>query len=94
MSEDRPVQCANWSNYLSKAAYLEQVMIQHPDLEWWWIDDEVQSSAQEIQARQLPAHRCIHVCPDGPGELVVLKDIMQSRLVPATTFENVQTRRA
>ena len=47
-----------------------------------------------IQARQLPAHRCIHVCPDGPGELVVLKDIMQSRLVPATTFENVQTRRA
>ena len=54
-----PIQCDDWTHCGSKAAWIHQVITKRPDLDWYWIDDDM--SAQEKEAYSLPAHRCIQV---------------------------------
>jgi hypothetical protein len=44
-------------------------------LDWWWIDDDM--SAQEIEAYQLPAHRCIHVPAHEADVLKTLREQLE-----------------
>ena len=64
------VKYANWSQYASKAAWLSNAITKFDGLppgglgrDFFWIDDDM--SAQEIEAYELPAHRCIHVSAHG-----------------------------
>ena len=61
------VKCANWSQYASKAAWLSIAITKLDGRDFFWIDDDM--SAQEIEAYQLPAHRCIQVSAHGSDAL-------------------------
>lgn len=62
-----PVNCAEWKLCESKAAWLQQTIGQRPELEWYWIDDDM--SAKEIEVNLLPKERCIQVSAKGAGAL-------------------------
>jgi hypothetical protein len=44
-----------------------QTVSQRPELEWYWIDDDM--SVKELENNQLPKERCIQVSAKGPGAL-------------------------
>ena len=67
-----PVDCADWKLCESKAAWLQQTVSQRPELEWYWIDDDM--SAKELENNHLPKERCIQVSPNGAGVLGELRD--------------------
>jgi HAD domain in Swiss Army Knife RNA repair proteins len=66
-----PVVCAEWKLCGSKAEWLHQMMSQRPELDWYWIDDEI--SAKELEVNQLPAERCIQVSARGQDALRELR---------------------
>jgi hypothetical protein len=66
-----PVNCADWKLCDSKAAWLQQMMSQRPELEWYWIDDDM--SAKEVAVYGLPQARCIKVSAKGAGALEQLR---------------------
>ena len=70
-----PVQCADWTHCGSKAAWIHQVTSQRPDLDWYWIDDDI--TAQEIEAYQLPAHRCMQVSAHGADALNAVREQLE-----------------
>lgn len=67
-----PVACAEWKLCESKAAWLQQTMSQRPELDWYWIDDDI--SAKELEVNQLPKERCIQVSAKGAGALKELRE--------------------
>jgi hypothetical protein len=69
-----PVACAEWKLCESKAAWLHQMMSQRPELDWYWIDDEVKCFEKDIKELNLPKERCIQVSAKGAGALGELRD--------------------
>jgi hypothetical protein len=67
-----PVNCADWKLCESKAAWLQQMMSQRPELEWYWIDDYM--SAKELEVNQIPQERCIQVSAKGAGALKEVRE--------------------
>jgi hypothetical protein len=67
-----PVVCADWKLCESKAEWLHQMMGQRPELDWYWIDDDM--SVKELEANQLPKERRIQVSEKGDGALRELRD--------------------
>ena len=47
---DPPVQCADWSTYSSKGEWLKQSIPKLQGRQWYWIDDEVSTYGEEIEA--------------------------------------------
>src|SRR5437764_14482968 len=52
-----PVAYAEWNLCESKAAWLQQMVRQRPELEWYWIDDDI--SVKQLAAYSLPQEQCI-----------------------------------
>ena len=48
---------------------------------------ELMRGAHRLEYLGIAAENCIRVCPDGPDELVVLKEILQRRLGQTTSEE-------
>lgn len=67
--------CADWKLCESKAAWLQQTIGQRPELEWYWIDDDM--SAKELENNQIPQERCVQVSPKGAGALRELRDELE-----------------
>lgn len=70
-----PVVCAEWKLCESKAAWLQQTMSQQPELDWYWIDDDM--SERELEVNQLPKARCIQVSAKGAGALGELREELE-----------------
>ena len=70
-----PVVCAEWKQCYSKAAWLHQMMSQRPELDWFWIDDDM--SPKELENNQLPQERCVQVSPKGAGVLKELREELE-----------------
>lgn len=70
-----PVVCAEWKLCGSKAAWLHQTISQRPELDWYWIDDDM--SAKELENNQLPQERCVQVSPTGAGRLGELREELE-----------------
>lgn len=77
---DPPLVCADWKLCESKAAWLQQMVSQRPELEWYWIDDDI--SAKELENNQLPQERCIQVSAKGAGALGELRDGLEKLTYP------------
>ena len=70
---------ANWSGYAEKELWLREQMTRLNDTGWLWIDDHI-ADAFRLEALGIAAENCIRVCPDGPNELVCLKEILNRSL--------------
>jgi len=70
-----PIVCAEWKLCESKAAWLHQMLCQRPELDWFWIDDDI--SAKELEANQIPQERCIQVSAKGAGALKELREELE-----------------
>jgi hypothetical protein len=85
-----PVDCADWKLCVSKAAWLQQMVSQRPELEWYWIDDDM--SAKELENNQLPKARCIQVLAKGAGALEQVRDELERLRYNDTTARLRKTR--
>lgn len=72
-----PVACADWKLCGSKAEWLHQMMGQQPELDWYWIDDDVRNYAREIEELKLPKGRCIQVSAKGAWALGELREELE-----------------
>lgn len=50
-------------------------MSQQPELDWYWIDDDM--SERELEVNQLPKARCIQVSAKGAGALGELREELE-----------------
>ena len=71
------VQCPDWGQCATKPAWISQSVAALSGRDWFWIDDDVSSYANEIEALKLPKIRCIQVSAKGAEALGELRDRLE-----------------
>lgn len=75
-----PFRHANWTYCENKVIWIEQAVQKLKGREWFWIDDEIETSTPEIQKGGLSLERCIQSNPLGPDELLIIQSTLAGRL--------------